>query len=321
METIDNLAKKPLIIIAGPTATGKSAVAMHVAELLGGEIVSADSMQVYKRMDIGTAKPSESDLARVPHHLIDVVEPDYEFSVAVFHNMAKKAISEIHSRGKVPILTGGTGFYINALLYNNEFEQYEEAKSSYKDELNRETPEFLFAKLLEVDPEYATTTHMNNVKRVVRALEYYYETGEKFSAYNMRSKQNKDSEYDFRFFILNRERELLYEGINSRVDDMTRRGLIDEVASLLESGYNETMTSMQGLGYKEICAYLRGSVSKDMAIDMVKQGTRRFAKRQVTWFKHQADGEWLDVDGQSVEVLAKEIVMQPGRAANEPTIR
>jgi len=300
--------KKPLIIIAGPTATGKSALAMEVAEHVNGEIVSADSMQVYQRMDIGTAKPSAADLARVKHHLIDVVEPDFDFNAAVFHNMAKKAITEIHDRGKVPILAGGTGFYINALIYKSEFEHYEEAPVSHKDELGEHSHEFLFAKLLEIDPEYAEATHMNNVKRVMRALEYYKETGEKFSDYNKRSRENRTPEYNFKFFILNRERERLYEGINSRVDEMIQRGLISEVEALLESGIKETATSMQGLGYKEICAYLFGRVPKDEAIDMLKQGTRRFAKRQITWFKHQVDeGVWVDVESDDMASIAQKI--------------
>jgi len=300
--------KKPLIIIAGATATGKSALAMEVAELVNGEIVSADSMQVYRRMDIGTAKPSATDLARVKHHLIDVVESDFDFNAAVFHNMAKKAIAEIHDRGKVPILAGGTGFYINALIYKSEFEKYEEAQASHKDEFGEHSSESLFVKLLEIDPEYAKTTHMNNVKRVVRALEYYTETGEKFSDYNKRSRENRTPEYDFKFFILNRERKHLYEGINSRVDEMIRRGLIDEVEALLKSGVKESATSMQGLGYKEICAYLFERTSKDEAIDMLKQGTRRFAKRQITWFKHQVEeGQWIDVDSDDIAAIAQKI--------------
>jgi len=300
--------KKPLIIIAGPTATGKSALAMELAEMINGEIVSADSMQVYKRMDIGTAKPSPAELARVRHHMIDVVEPDHDFNAAIFHNMAKKAIADIHDRGKMPILTGGTGFYINALIYKSEFEHYDEVKSDHKGELGKHTPERLFTELLKIDPEYAATTHMNNVKRVIRALEYHQETGEKFSTYNQRSKDNRTPAYDFKFFVLNRARELLYSGINSRVDEMIERGLIDEVEGLLKSGLTESMTSMQGLGYKEICAYLFGRASKGEAIEMLKQGTRRFAKRQITWFKHQVeDGQWIDVDSMSMGEIAKNV--------------
>jgi len=303
-----SLAMKQLIIIAGPTATGKSALAIELAEILNGEIVSADSMQVYKRMDIGTAKPKASDLDRIKHYLIDVVEPDFDFNAAIFQNIAKEAIREIHNKDKIPILVGGTGFYINALIYKSEFEHYEEAKISRKEEFSMDSPESLFAKLIEIDPEYAQNTHMNNVKRVMRALEYYQETGEKFSAYNKRSKDNRSPEYDFKFFILNRDRERLYEGINSRVDDMIACGLIDEVDSLLKSGLKESMTSMQGLGYKEICAYLNGRVSKESAIDMVKQGTRRFAKRQITWFKHQSEGTWLDGDSKGMKAIAQDIM-------------
>jgi len=304
--------KKPLIVVAGPTATGKSAFAIELAEILDGEIVSADSMQVYRRMDIGTAKPSPAELVRVKHHMIDVVEPDHDFNAAIFHNMATKAIADVHGRGKVPILAGGTGFYINALIYKSEFEHYDEMKSDHKGELGKHSPEFLFAELLEIDPEYAATTHMNNVKRVTRALEYHKETGEKFSTYNQRSKDNRTPAYDFKFFVLNRERELLYSGINSRVDEMIKRGLIEEVEGLLRSGLTESMTSMQGLGYKEICAYLFGRASKDEAIEMLKQGTRRFAKRQITWFKHQSEGDWIDVDNNSMTAIAKDIAERIG---------
>ncbi|MCL2565625.1 MAG: tRNA (adenosine(37)-N6)-dimethylallyltransferase MiaA [Defluviitaleaceae bacterium] len=301
---------KPLIVIAGPTATGKSAVAIELAQMIGGEIVSADSMQVYKYMDIGTAKPTAADLAVVKHHMIDLVEPDYEFNAAIFYNKAKAVVKEIHGRGKTPIIAGGTGFYINALLHNNEFESYENKNNDYRNELYKENEEVLFAKLLETDPEYAQTTHIHNIKRVVRALEYYYQTGEKFSEYNRRNKENRASEYDFKFYILTRDREKLYNGINKRVDKMIELGLIDEVKSLLERGYTRSMTSMQGLGYKEICAYLNGENTRNNAIDMVKQGTRRFAKRQITWFKNQTEGIWLDVDSQSITSLARTVNLQ-----------
>jgi len=351
---------KPLIVIAGPTATGKSDTALAVSEVLEAEIVSADSMQVYKRMDIGTAKPSSADLARIKHHMIDVVEPDFPFNAAIFNDMAKKAINEIQGKGKTPILTGGTGFYINALLYGNEFTANEctcsepprpkgrgiglapaakprgikpvhsaafakcesasaspfcsllrenKEKKFYREELYKQSPERLFAKLLKIDPEYAETTHMNNVKRVARALEYYQETGEKFSTYNKRSRENRAGQYNFKLIILTRERGKLYAGINSRVDRMVSSGLIEEVEFLLTSGVSESATSMQGLGYKEICAYLNGKVTLKEAIDMIKQGTRRFAKRQVTWFKNQSEGTWLDVDSFiSLESIAREIV-------------
>lgn len=302
---------KPLIIIAGPTATGKSAAAIELAHMYNGEIVSADSMQVYKYMDIGTAKPNAADLAKVKHHMIDIVLPDYDFNAAIFHNKAKEAVREIHSRGKIPILAGGTGFYINALLYNNEFEAYEDKKSGYRNELYKKSKEALFETLMETDPQYAQTTHMHNIKRVVRALEYYYETGEKFSAYNKRNKENRACEYNFKFFILTREREKLYTVINKRVDKMIEEGLIDEVKYLLERGYTKTMTSMQGLGYKEICAYLNSEITCQEAINMVKQGTRRFAKRQITWFKNQSDGIWLDVDNFNCpKALAGEIAVK-----------
>ena len=294
---------KKMIVIGGPTATGKSDAALALAEILGGEIISADSMQVYKGMDIGTAKPPPADLARVPHHMIDVVEPDYPFNAAVFYNMAKKAVEGIYEKGAVPILAGGTGFYINALLYGGGFGNFEGSSDSqesrggrYREELYKQSPEYLFCELLKIDPDYAQTTHMNNVKRVVRALEYCHETGEKFSVYNNRCKESRVSVYDFCFFILTRDREKLYGGINLRVDKMISAGLIEEVEALLERGISEKTTSMQGLGYKEVCSYLKGETSRQEAVELIKQGTRRFAKRQITWFKNQTDGRWLDVD-------------------------
>ena len=292
---------KKLIVIAGPTATGKSAVAVELARLIDGEIVSADSMQVYKYMDIGTAKPPKEDMALVRHHLIDIVEPDYSFNAAVFTDLARTAIDDIISRGKYPILVGGTGFYINALVYNNDFSQtVTEKTTKLRENLYKtyesKSPEEIFADLVKVDPEYALTTHANNVKRVLRALEYYYETGEKFSAYNERNKQNREKAYDFSMFVLNRDREKMYNAINVRVDKMVEAGLIAEVKGLLDMGHKEDLTSMQGLGYKEICAYFNNEVSLDEAIENIKLGTRRFAKRQITWFKNQTDATWLDID-------------------------
>ena len=292
---------KKLIVIAGATATGKSAVGVELAKIIGGEIISADSMQVYKYMDIGTAKPSKDDLDSVKHHLIDVVEPDYSFNVAVFSDMAKTAIDDIINRDKNPILVGGTGFYINALVYNNEFmstgvRETNELRKSLFEKYKSKTPEEIFCDLVKIDPEYAVTTHANNVKRVLRAIEYHYETGEKFSDYNARNKLNRQNAYDFNMFVLNRDREKMYTAINTRVDAMVQRGLIDEVKGLLDRGYGEGLTSMQGLGYKEICAYFNGKVTAEEALENIKQGTRRFAKRQLTWFKNQSEATWLDID-------------------------
>jgi len=292
---------KKLIVIAGATATGKSAAALELANMVDGEIISADSMQVYKYMDIGTAKPSKEDLALVKHHLVDIVEPDYSFNAAVFADMAKSAIDDVIARGKQPILVGGTGFYINAVIYNNDFLINTTEKSSeLREELYKRyetaSPEEIFEDLVKIDPEYAITTHANNVKRVLRAIEYYTETGEKFSSYNGRNKANRQNAYDFSMFVLNRDRAKMYDAINIRVDKMMGNGLFEEVKALLDMGYGEGLTSMQGLGYKEICAYFNNLVTVDEAVENIKLGTRRFAKRQITWFKNQSEGIWLDID-------------------------
>ena len=292
---------KELIVIAGATATGKSAVAVALADIIGGEIISADSMQVYKYMDIGTAKPPKEDLERIRHHLIDVAEPDYSFNAAVFTDMAKAAVDDILSRGKRPILAGGTGFYINALIYNNDFSiNAPEKNTELREELYKtyasKSPEEAFVDLVKIDPEYAVTTHANNIKRVLRAIEYYYETGEKFSVYNARNKLNRQNAYDFKMFVLSRDRAKMYNAINTRVDKMVEAGLVDEVKGLLNMGYGEGLTSMEGLGYKEILAYLDNKATLTEAVENIKLGTRRFAKRQVTWFKNQNEAIWLDID-------------------------
>jgi len=304
---------KPLIIIAGPTATGKSDAALELADFLETEIVSADSMQVYKQMDIGTAKPSKAELSKIKHHMIDIVDPDYPFNAAIYYKQAKAAIDSIHQKAKTPILVGGTGFYINALFYGNVFESDGDALGEnhfhIRNELSKCSPGDLFSELLNVDPEYAKTTHQNNVKRVIRALSYYLETGERFSLYNSRSKEGRTPVYDSKFFILNCDRDKLYYRINIRVDKMISDGLIEEVEALIKSGVSPGATSMQGLGYKEVCAYLLGSTNKQEAINMIKQGSRRFAKRQITWFKNQASGTWLDVAAYSDSAAIARVIM------------
>ena len=260
--------KKPLIVIAGPTACGKSAVSVELAKIINGEIISADSMQVYRGMDIGTAKITKEEMGGIKHYLIDCLNPDEEFSVAVFQTMAKKAIDEILGKGKIPILVGGTGFYINALINDNDF------SSSKRD--------------------YAIREKLNNTKKVIRALEYCLENNEKFSEYNKREKL-KEPIYDLNFFVLNMDREKLYNRIEKRIDIMLKDGLVEEVKSLYPK-YDENLVSMKGLGYKEIVYYLKGKLSLEESITLLKRDTRHFAKRQLTWFNHQCDGNWINVD-------------------------
>ena len=288
--------KKPLIVIAGPTACGKTDISIDLAEKIGGEIISGDSMQVYKYMDIGTAKVTKEEMRDIPHYLVDELYPDEEYNVMLFQQKAKQYMEGIYSRGHIPIIVGGTGFYINALVYDNDFSEEEE--SEIRKELyavaENEGAEKLHAMLAEVDPEYAANIHHNNVKRVARALEYYRLTGEKMSEHNKNAKK-KETPYNLAFFVLNMDREKLYERINLRVDIMMNNGLEQEVRKLIEMGYSPELVSMQGLGYKEFIPYFNGEISLEQVVDDIKKYTRRFAKRQLTWFRGQTNGTWLDM--------------------------
>ena len=288
--------KKPLIVIAGPTACGKTDISIDLAEKIGGEIISGDSMQVYKYMDIGTAKVTKEEMRDIPHYLVDELYPDEEYNVMLFQQKAKQYMEGIYSRGHIPIIVGGTGFYINALVYDNDFSEEEE--SEIRKELyavaENEGAEKLHAMLAEVDPEYAANIHHNNVKRVARALEYYRLTGEKMSEHNKNAKK-KETPYNLAFFVLNMDREKLYERINLRVDIMMKNGLEQEVRKLIEMGYSPELVSMQGLGYKEFIPYFNGEISLEQVVDDIKKYTRRFAKRQLTWFRGQTNGTWLDM--------------------------
>lgn len=288
---------KPLIILTGPTAVGKTALSIRLAKAIGGEIISADSMQVYRGMDIGSAKITKEEMMGVPHHLIDVLEPSEEFNVTVFQTMAKAAVEEIYSRGHIPIVAGGTGFYIQALLNDIDFAETGE-DPSIRRELERiakeKGAEYLHGLLLTVDPESAKQIHANNVKRVIRAIEFYRQTGERISEHNKREREKK-SPYDFLYFVVNTDRDLLYQRIDKRVDDMVEQGLVDEVKKLKDSGCTKDMVSMQGLGYKEILDYLQGEYSLEEALYLLKRDTRHFAKRQITWFKREKDVRWLNL--------------------------
>ena len=286
-----------LMIIAGPTATGKSDLAVRLAKAYEGEIISADSVQVYKGMDIGSAKITKTQMEGVSHHLIDILTPDMDYSVADFCRMAKEKIGEITKRGHLPIVVGGTGFYIRALLYDTDFvkgEGDERIRAALNDYLEAKGPDALYERLLDIDPEYGATVHKNNIKRVMRAIEYYELSGEKFSSYNERESRRK-SPYDFRYYVLTAPRELLYERINQRVDKMMDMGLLEEVRGLKEQGYGRRLKSMQSIGYKEIYDYLEGDVDIERAVYNIKLETRHFAKRQLTWFKRDRDAEWIDI--------------------------
>lgn len=288
--------KKPLVILTGPTAVGKTKASIGLAKAIGGEIISADSMQVYKQMDIGSAKIKPSEMEGIPHYLLDILEPDEEFHVVLFQQMAKQAIQKIYKKGKIPILVGGTGFYIQAVLYDIDFLENEK-DTSYREELEKlaqtKGAEYLHDRLREVDEKSAQDIHANNVKRVIRALEYFHQTGEKISEHN-EEQRKKVSPYNFSYFVLNDERAHLYEKINLRVDQMINEGLVREVQSLKEKGYTRDMVSMQGLGYKEMLDYLDNKCSLEEAVEIIKRDTRHFAKRQITWFKRESDVTWID---------------------------
>lgn len=287
---------KPLVILTGPTAVGKTELSISLAKAIGGEIISADSMQVYKYMNIGTAKIRQEEMEGVPHHLIDILEPDVAFNVAMFKELAKKAADEIYERGHIPIVVGGTGFYIQALLYDIDFSE-EDSDQHIRSELEQlaaqKGSEYLHDLLREVDPESADQIHHHNVKRVIRALEYYRMHGEKISIHNERERQ-KQSPYQFLYFVLTHDRQVLYERIERRIDKMIQEGLVEEVDNLLKMGYNCNLVSMQGLGYKEIVPYLMGECTLDEAVYVLKRDTRHFAKRQLTWFRRERDVRWLD---------------------------
>ena len=288
--------KRPLVILTGPTAVGKTALSIALAKAIGGEIISADSMQVYRHMDIGSAKITPEEMEGIPHYLIDVLEPDQEFNVVVFQELAKQAAAEIYSRGHIPIVAGGTGFYIQALVYDIDFTENDEDtafRRTLEEQAKREGAEALYERLRAVDPESCESIHAHNIKRVIRAIEFYEKTGKKISEHNREQRQN-DSPYNFAYFVLNDDRERIYERINVRVDLMMAQGLVEEVRALRESGCRKEMVSMQGLGYKELLSYLEGKTSMEEAVYLIKRDTRHFAKRQLTWFRREKEVIWID---------------------------
>lgn len=289
---------KPLVILTGPTAVGKTAVSIGLAQKIGGEIISADSMQVYKGMDIGTAKITPEEMCGVPHHLIDIMEPDEEFNVYRFKELATEAMEKIYHNGHIPIITGGTGFYIQAVLYDIDFTD-ESPDTGIREELQKiadeKGAEYLHQMLAQIDSESADAIHANNVKRVIRAIEYYRQTGQKISEHNNEQRSRK-SPYNFAYIVLNDDRMLLYKRIDDRVDRMIEEGLTDEVRRLMDKGYDRNLVSMQGLGYKEMIAYLNGEMPFDEAVYVIKRDTRHFAKRQLTWFGRERDVNFIRLD-------------------------
>lgn len=292
----DNSMKK-LIVLTGPTAVGKTDLSIRLAKGVGGEIISADSMQVYRRMNIGTAKIRPEEMDGVRHHLIDILEPGESFNAFLFKEYAKKAADGIWERGNIPIIVGGTGFYIQTLLYDIEFAQSDD--DGIRDELNRLYAEkgagYMHDVLQEIDPDYAAEVHENNVKKVIRAIEFYRQTGCRMSEHNAVQRE-RTSPYNFAYFVLSDDRKLLYDRIDRRIDRMLEEGLVDEVKALLSEGLKRDSVSMQGLGYKEIAAYLAGEISLDEAVYILKRDTRHFAKRQLTWFRREKNVEFVELD-------------------------
>ena len=287
--------KQPLIILTGPTASGKTALSVELAKRIGGEIISADSMQVYRYMDVGSAKVTVEEMDGVPHHLIDVLDPQDSFNVVTFQEMAKEAMKKIYANGHIPIVAGGTGFYIQALLYDIDFTDNDgdmEYRHQLEELAKEQGAEVLHSMLKEVDPPSAEAIHANNVKRVIRALEFYKKTGQRISDHNEEERQ-KESPYNFAYYVLNMDRATLYDRIDLRVDKMIEAGLEEEVKQLKAMGCTRDMVSMQGLGYKEILDYLNGELSLEEAVYILKRDTRHFAKRQLTWFKREKDVTWV----------------------------
>lgn len=286
---------RPLVVLTGPTAVGKTAVSVAFAKMVQGEIISADSMQVYRGMDIGSAKIRTEEMDGVRHHLLDILEPEEPFNVMLFQKLAKEKIAEIYGRGHIPVLAGGTGFYIQSVLYDISFT--EETDTSVRSELEQEAARkgaaVLHERLAAVDPVTAENIHANNVKRVIRALEFYELNGYPLSEHNERERQ-KTSPYLFRYYVLNEPREILYGRIERRVDEMMAQGLVSEVKALKERGCTREMVSMQGLGYKEILDYLTGLCTPEEAVDRIKKETRHFAKRQLTWFRREKEVTWVN---------------------------
>ncbi|MBE5891290.1 MAG: tRNA (adenosine(37)-N6)-dimethylallyltransferase MiaA [Lachnospiraceae bacterium] len=288
--------RPPLVVLTGPTAVGKSDLSIELCHAINGAVISADSMQVYKHMDIGSAKIMPEEMDGIDHYLIDCLEPEEAFNIVRFQEMAKEALKQIYAQGKIPVVVGGTGFYIQSLLYDIDFSD-ECENSQIREELEREAEEIgahaMHEKLKNIDPISYETIHENNLKRVIRAIEYYKINHEPISKHNQ-TEREKESVYQSAYFVLNDDRAVLYDRIDRRVDLMIEQGLVEEVAALKSRGCTRDMISMQGLGYKEILDYLNGECSLERAIYLIKRDSRHFAKRQITWFKREKDVIWVD---------------------------
>lgn len=303
---------KNLIILTGPTAVGKTELSLRLAKELSGEIISADSIQVYKHFDIGSAKIKPEEMQGIPHHLIDILEPDEEFNVMEFKKRAEEAMEIIYANGHIPIVTGGTGFYIQALLYDVCFD--EEQEDGYRQTLETlgktKGADYLHDMLRDVDSVSAEKIHPNNMQRVIRALEYHHQTGKRFSEHN-ETERKKTSPYNFAYFVLTKNRSTLYQNIELRIDQMLEQGLVEEVKQLAETyKLSASSNSMQGIGYKEIYGYLMQEYSYDEAVSILKRDTRHFAKRQLTWFRREKEVIWLDKDILATDELLMQEIMQ-----------
>lgn len=294
--------KRPLILIAGPTASGKTSTSVLLAEAINGEIISADSMQIYKHMDIGTAKVTTQEMKGIKHYMIDEWEPDFPCSVAVFKERVNYYLEEVYSKGKIPILVGGTGFYINAILFDTSFDETV-SDESFRNEMEKICAEqgvtALHQRLRTIDPISADSIHENNVKRVIRALEYHHITGKCISSHNKSEKEKRiqdESKYEYKFFALSMSRDILYSRINLRIDQMMQQGLLEEAYNLFKNNYNEDLPAMKAIGYKELFPYFRDEKTLEECIEDLKKNTRNYAKRQQTWFRHQADPIFIEVD-------------------------
>ncbi|OSB12461.1 tRNA (adenosine(37)-N6)-dimethylallyltransferase MiaA [Paraclostridium bifermentans] len=297
------MKKIPLVILTGPTAVGKTNLSIQLAKKMNMEIISADSMQIYKYMDVGSAKVTEDEMNGVKHYLIDEVTPEYSFSVSEFQERANDYINQIVKKGKLPLVTGGTGLYLNSLIYNMDFAKSDadnELREMLRVELEENGIDYMYEKLKSLDEEAANRIHKNNTKRVIRAIEVCM-SGKKMSDFSNDLKLNE--KYEPIIIVLNRDREHLYRRINKRVDIMISQGLEDEVKTLLNMGYSSDLVSMQGIGYKEIIKYLNNEYTYEEAIEIIKRDSRRYAKRQLTWFRRYENAKWFDLDNYNDEKI------------------
>lgn len=309
------MQKLPLLVLIGPTAVGKTALSIKLAKLLSGEIISGDSMQVYRYLDIGTAKITTEEMEGVPHHLIDILEPQEKFSVADFQELAQNKIKEISARGKLPILVGGTGLYVDSVIYDNynfsPIKESEKLRKSLWKIASEKGNNYLIEKLKIIDPISSEKIHPNDSKRLIRALEVFYSTGKPISSYKKNKKLNLD--YDIRIFGLYMDREKLYDRINLRVELMLEAGWVEEIKEIFNRGIPVSAPALQGLGYKQLIYYLEKEISYEKTVELIKRDTRRFAKRQLTWFKRSPYVYWIKVNGKPQKYIIEEILSKLGR--------